>query len=132
VRVRCFPSRVLRAVSSIALLSCFACGGADVGSIGAILARDAESGRVLVEEAPEGLAASTAGIERGDELIVVDGVQVTELTPDELRHKLRGEVGSEVKVTLARGDRILRLSLKRTPLGKPAPTAAPTVEKIAE
>lgn len=103
-----------------------------MGSIGAILARDAESGRVLVEEAPQGLAASAAGIERGDELIVVDGVQVTELSPDELRRKLRGEVGSEVKVTLARGDRILRVSLKRTPLGKPAPTTAPTVEKIAE
>lgn len=79
-----------------------------------------------------GLAAQRAGIERGDELIAVDGVHVSQLTVEELRRRLRGEIGTEVRLTIARGDKILRLAVHRSPLATPAPRASASVQKLQE
>lgn len=90
-----------------------ACAVAPRGTIGAILLRKA-SRRVLIEDAPPELAAYQAGIRPGDELLLIEGQDVRQMTDEELRRSLSGRVGQEVQLTLVRGEQVLRLSLART------------------
>ena len=52
----------------------------------------------------------------GDQLVMVNGVFVRDLSTKDLRALLRGEPGTEVDVTVLRGSEVLRMKLKRTPL----------------
>lgn len=83
------------------------------GTIGAVLLRKAD-GRVYVRDVPEHLAAYRAGIRPGDELLLIDGQDVRRFNDDDLRRSLSGLVGEPVKLTLARGDEVLRLTIKRS------------------
>lgn len=109
-------SALLRCVAPIALL-----GGCSsppqVGSIGVVLGRDGESQEVFVREAPEGADLPDGRqLIPGDQLVMVDGVYVRDLGTKDLRARLRGEVGSEVDVTVLRGGEVLRFKVKRTAL----------------
>lgn len=84
------------------------------GTIGAVLGQ-ASDGRVFLREVPEGLAAARADLEPGDELLLIDGADVRRLSAEELHRRLSGEIGETVKLTLLRGDQVLRVTLKRTP-----------------
>jgi carboxyl-terminal processing protease len=84
------------------------------GTIGAVLAQRPD-GRLFVHEVPEGLAANKAGLHEGDEILLVEGVDVRALAPKELHAALSGDVDSKVRLTLVRGEEVLRLTLKRTP-----------------
>jgi len=91
------------------------CGAAPVsGSIGAVLGRDEESHAVYVRDVPE--TNDDPDLLPGDELLMVDGIYVRELSVKELRKRLRGEPGTKVKVTLLRGANVVRVELTRTPL----------------
>jgi len=101
------------------------CGGSK-GTIGAVLARDAD-GRLFVRDVPEGLAAEHAGLEPGDEILLIDGRDARALGPRGVHEALSGEVGDPVKLTLVRKGGIVRVTLKRTlarryPLGSAAPS----------
>lgn len=100
------------AVCVAALASC-----ASRGTIGAVLAQN-EQGRVLVRETPVGLAAWRAGIEPGDELLLIDGADVRAMTPAELHRRLGGEVGDNVRLTFVRGEEVKRVTLRLTPARK--------------
>ena len=50
----------------------------------------------------DGSPAKEAGLEPGDHLIAVDGVSLDELTYEEAVNRIRGEVGTQVTVTIAR------------------------------
>jgi carboxyl-terminal processing protease len=96
-------------------LACAACGASpDAGSIGAILGRDEESKAVYVRDIPE--AASEVDLLAGDEIVMIDGVYVRDLSTKDLRRRLRGEPGSRVKLTLLRGSAVVRVEIVRTPL----------------
>ena len=95
-----------------------ACGGAPLGSVGAVMSQDRQSGRVVVREVPEGMAGDTAGLRVGDEILSVDGRDVRDLAPGEVAELMRGEVGSTVSLTVARGDEVVRLRVKRGPFRK--------------
>lgn len=84
------------------------------GTIGALLAQDA-SGRLIIREAPESLAAGRAGLYPGDEILLIDGRDVRTLDSKQLHQALSGEVDDPVKLTVVRGDRVLRVALRRTP-----------------
>ena len=105
-----------------ALLLAFAClavsCAAQKGTIGAMLGRRSD-GRVFVRESPAGLAADKAGVREGDEILLIDGIDVRQLDERRLHHALSGEVGDPVKLTLLRGERVVRVTLKRTPAGRP-------------
>ena len=89
-----------------------------IGSIGAVLGRDPDTDNVFVREVP------SSGSERidhdalipGDQIVMVEGVLVKDLSTKQLRALLRGEPGSEVHLTVARGAEVLRLKVKRTAL----------------
>jgi len=84
------------------------------GTIGAVIAQDDASGRLFVREVPKGLAADKAGIRPGDEILLIDGLDVRPMTPRQIHAALSGDVDATVKLTLVRGDDVIRVTLKRT------------------
>jgi C-terminal processing protease CtpA/Prc len=97
--------------------------GARRGTIGAMLARKS-TGELAVHEVPAGLAAGEGGVEPGDQVLLIDGADVRAMDPQQLHLALSGEVGEPVKLTLIRGDRVVRITLKRTP-ARPHRSGAP-------
>lgn len=87
------------------------------GTIGAVLAQQSD-GRLIVHEVPSGLAAAKAGLQAGDEILLIDGIDVRRLDDKSLRRTLAGEVGSPVKLTVVRGEEVIRVTLRRTPAKK--------------
>jgi carboxyl-terminal processing protease len=102
--------------ASAAAVALLACSSSNVGSVGAVLGRDNETGAVIVRETPPGMAASDAGIIPGDEIVMVDGRYVRDLTVEELRRALRGEIGSTVELTIVRGGAVKRVNIQRSAL----------------
>jgi C-terminal processing protease CtpA/Prc len=107
------------------------CGGSSIGSIGAVIGVDNETGAVHVRETREGLAADKAGLQQGDEVLMIDGVYVRDLGAAALRERLRGEVGSSVNLTVVRGDQVVRVKLVREALGAAPAAPPPKEERIA-
>lgn len=109
------------------------CGAnASVGSIGAVLGRDNDDQAVYVRDVPDGLAAAEAGLQPGDEVVMLDGIYVRTLSAVDLRAKLRGEIGSKLAMTVVRGDRVIRVELRRTPLSGVQIKPKAKEEKITE
>jgi C-terminal processing protease CtpA/Prc len=103
------------ALALLFLLSSLAACEAPRGTIGAVIAQDGDSGRLFVRDVPPGLAAAKAGVQRGDEILLIDGVDVRPMTSHQIHAALSGEVDATVKLTLVRGvDQIIRVTLKRT------------------
>ncbi len=98
------------------LLSVGACGPKQ-GTIGAVLGQSPE-GELTIREVPEGLAADEAGLQPGDKVLLIDGVDVRTLDSKGVHEALAGEVDDKVKLTVERGDQIIRVTLRRTPAQK--------------
>jgi C-terminal processing protease CtpA/Prc len=113
------PPLTTTAATAVALL-CLSCT-AQRGTIGALLAQR-DDHTLVVREVPAGLAAAKAGIEPGDELLLIDGRDVRAMSPAAVHRALSGEVGQPVKLTLVRGDRVLRVTVARSP-AEPAKSA---------
>jgi len=122
--------RALRA-SSFVLVVASGCAAEQKASIGAVLARDNESGALTVRDVSPGLASAKAGLLPGDELVMIDGRYVRDLDAQAVRASLRGELGTTVHVTVVRGDEVLRLHIERGAL-REAAQDKPRVETIAE
>jgi len=73
-----------------------------------------KGGRVFLQDTPEHLAAARAGLETGDEVLTIDGQDVRRLSDADLSRVLGGGVGEKVQLTVARGDEIIRVELKRS------------------
>ena len=84
------------------------------GTIGAVLAQTPEQHLVL-RDVPRNLAAGQAGLQSGDEIILIDGRDVRELNQLGVHQALSGDVGDPVKLTLLREGRVIRITLRRTP-----------------
>lgn len=96
------------------------------GTIGAVLGQRGD-GTLVVREVPAGLAAQRGGVQVGDEVLLIEGRDVRGLRAEAVHQALLGEVGDPVKLTLVRGDDVVRLTLVRTParrseLGPPRQT----------
>jgi carboxyl-terminal processing protease len=73
-----------------------------------------EDGFVKVIAPMEDTPASRAGIKSGDFLVAIDGVSIVGLPLSEAVQKMRGEVGEEIRVTIAReGQDPFDASMKR-------------------
>jgi carboxyl-terminal processing protease len=71
------------------------------GGIGAELSRDAD-GNYVIFPFPDS-PASRAGIQEGDRLLAVDGIEVTEQTTiEEVQSSIRGPVGKKVTLSIGR------------------------------
>jgi C-terminal processing protease CtpA/Prc len=86
------------------------------GSIGAVLAQDKSDGRVTVREAPASMTAARAGIEVGDEVLLIDGRDVRSMSAEAIHLALEGDQGTAVALTILRRGKILRISVDRGPL----------------
>ena len=91
------------------------------GTIGAVLAQTPDQ-RLVLRDVPPQLAAGRAGLQPGDELLLIDGRDVRELDERGVHRALGGEVGDTVKLTLLREGRVIRVTLHRTPAPAPAKT----------
>jgi C-terminal processing protease CtpA/Prc len=83
------------------------------GTVGAKFKRDSD-GHLYVREAPEGLGAARAGMQVGDEVILIDGRDVRPLTEQQLHAIMSGDRGSVVHFTVLRGNEVERLAVART------------------
>jgi C-terminal processing protease CtpA/Prc len=93
------------------------------GTMGALIARDA-GGRVVLREVPAELASARAGLAPGDELLLVEGRDARAMSDAELRRALQGEPGEVRRLTLLRGEQVLRVTLRLTPARRSMPTSA--------
>lgn len=99
--------------AALALLLATAACGAPKGTIGAVLGRS-DRGQLRVRDAPADLGAAEAGLQQGDQILLIDGMDVRLLNDDDLRAALRGPPGSTVKLTVLRGERVVRVTVRRT------------------
>ncbi len=116
------PGRAMRAMAlavGLCALSAGACGTSAVGSVGAVLGRNPDTGALYLRQVAEGQAADQAGLLAGDRIKMIDGVLVDDLGPEQIQARLRGEVGSPVTLTIIRGEQVLDVELTRTALHEP-------------
>ena len=110
--------RLQELIAAVPLALSLACTKAP-GSIGAVLAQAKDDGHVTIREVPPGLPAAAAGVEVGDEILLIDGRDVRAMSPDQIHRALEGDVGSTVRLTLLRRARIERVEVRRGPLRTP-------------
>jgi C-terminal processing protease CtpA/Prc len=108
------------ATATVVLLAVLAFGGAvgcvaEAGTIGAVLGQTSNRELVL-RDVPPSLAAGKAGLQPGDQLLLIDGRDVRELDERGVHQALSGDVDAPVKLTLLREGRVIRVTLKRTPV----------------
>src|SRR5476651_2553741 len=84
VSYRRAPALLLAPSVLLLLLSALAACEAPRGTIGAVIAQDGETGRLFVRDVPPGLAADKAGIKRGDEILLIDGLDVRAMNADQI------------------------------------------------
>ncbi len=106
-------------------------GDGDVGSVGAVFSRDNETRELIVREAPPGAGAEKAGLLPGDQLVMIDGWYVRGMSTKDIRARLRGEIGTTVRLTVVRGDEVHHLQVRRSGLAERR-ALPPREERIAE
>jgi len=104
-------------ISCLGLVALLGACGAERGSIGALMAQTPEQ-QLVLRDVPPNLAAGRAGLQPGDELLMIDGRDVRELDERGVHQALAGYVGDPVKLTLLREGRVIRVTLRRTPRPK--------------
>jgi C-terminal peptidase prc len=70
----------------------------NVQGVGVFINKEPSSGRLLIMDCIEGGPADRAGIGEGDELVEIDGKSVSGLDGEAAAQRLRGRVGTTVKV----------------------------------
>ncbi|KAL6909723.1 hypothetical protein ACP4OV_001382 [Aristida adscensionis] len=76
----------------------------NVQGIGVFINREPSTGRLLVMDCIQGGPADRAGIHEGDELVEIDGKSVLGMDGEAAAQRLRGRVGTTVKVKLLDGN----------------------------
>ena len=61
-----------------------------------------KGGKVQIVSVMEGTPGDKAGLKANDEIIAVDGTSTTEIRPEEVAMHIRGEVGTDVSLTIHR------------------------------
>ncbi|HSO30917.1 MAG TPA: PDZ domain-containing protein [Labilithrix sp.] len=92
-----------------------ACAGAAPGTIGAQLGQRPD-GRLFVRGVPAGQGADQAGLEVEDEILAVDGHPVREMTQDDVKRAVRGDVGTTMVLSVERAGVKRDVTVKRTPM----------------
>ena len=113
-------SRKARSVVSLLSLLLFAfvigaCASAAPGTIGALLGKRTD-GRLFVRGIPPGQRADLAGLEIDDEILAIDGQSVKDLSEDDVRKAVRGNVGSTLTLTVDRGGQKRDVKVQRSPI----------------
>lgn len=87
----------------------------EFGGIGAYITQE-KNGDVIIDLPQENTPSERVGLKAGDKIIAIDGDTVLGIGSDKVRNRLRGQAGSNVKVTVRRPfvkDSILTFDIKR-------------------
>ena len=85
-----------------------------------ITVREREDGTGIdILEVTKGGPAEEAGVLAGDIIVGVDGKSTDELDLDGIKESIRGEQGTEVKLTLRRGEETLEITVMRRTIQTP-------------
>ncbi len=120
---RSTPRRVVSLLSVALLAFCSACGAAAPGTIGAQLGQRTD-GRLFVRAVPAGQGADKAGLEVEDEILAIDGRPVREMTQDDVKRAVRGDVGSSMLLSVERAGRQRDVKVQRSALLADPPAGA--------
>ncbi len=107
-----------KTIQQLVVLACaglIACSSPPPGTIGAQLGKRTD-GRVFVRGIPAGQGADKAGLQVDDEVIAIEGKSVREMTQDDIRRAVRGDLGSTFTVTIERGGKRSDVKVERSPL----------------
>ncbi|MBD2258413.1 S41 family peptidase [Pseudanabaena sp. FACHB-2040] len=74
----------------------------EVSGVGLRLRRDTQTSKVFVTEVAEGSPAQQAGLQPGDQLLLVDSQTTDRITIEGISQRLRGEEGTQVTLTVSR------------------------------
>ena len=110
----------MRPLREILISIMVTCCAAERGTIGAVLGQRAD-GRVFLRDVPPGLAADRAALKPGDQLLLIEGRDVRQMSALEIHRSLSGHIGAPVKLTWLREERVVRVTLRRTPAALPNP-----------
>jgi len=77
----------------------------------------------LVTKVNEGGSAEEAGMEAGDVIVGIEGQTTEGMTTTQARDLVRGEAGTQVKLTIRRGSEMLELSVTRKTVETPVAEA---------
>ena len=81
--------------------------------VGIYMVQDTEANRIMILSPIKGGPAERAGLQPGDYITAVDGVQYTGEQMTEASNKIKGEEGTTVKLEILRGDETLNFELTR-------------------
>lgn len=105
-----------------ALLIAFvtSCASPPPGTIGALLGKRTD-GRLFVRGVPVGQGADRAGLEVDDEIVAIDGHAVKDMSQDDVKRAVRGDVGTSLLLTIDRGGQKRDVKVERSPILPDAP-----------
>lgn len=86
--------------------------------IGAELGK--RDGKLIVIAPITDFPAQKAGVRAGDEIVRINDEDSTSLSVDAAVNKIRGEVGTDVKLSIVRGDQTLELAITRAKITVPS------------
>ena len=118
------PRSVVSLLSVLLLAFCFACGAAAPGTIGAQLGQRTD-GRLFVRGIPPGQGADKAGLELEDEILAIDGRPVREMSQDDVKRGVRGDVGSTMVLSVERNGLKRDVRVQRSPILADSQKGAP-------
>ena len=81
--------------------------------VGIYMVQDTETNRIMVLSPIKGGPAQKAGVQPGDYIISVDGVEYSGEQMTEASNNIKGEEGTTVKIEILRGDETLNFELTR-------------------
>lgn len=114
-----------RALLVLGLAAGFAACGASTdkwtGSVDAVFRYRPSDRSTVVHEVRPGTWSEAAGLQTGDRVLAVDGVDVTEMPFGEVRAAMRGPVGTIAVISIQRDAELLELEVERRPI-KSTPT----------
>ena len=104
-----------------------ACGSSAPGTIGALLGKRTD-GRLFVRGVPPGQGADRASLEVDDEIVAIDGRPVKDMTEEDVRKAVRGNVGSTLTLTVQRGGQKRDVKVERSPILADKPVDKPPTD----
>jgi len=107
---------VMRLTASVVWLGILIGCGPGMGSIGAMLGKNHDTGRVTVREVPPDMEGARAGLRPGDQILLIDGRDARHMSAEDIHDALIGPIGSKVALTVERDGRIVRVEVRRGPL----------------
>jgi carboxyl-terminal processing protease len=111
--------RIALFVPAVVLCACDDLAGPWPGGIGAVLRFQGTAHTLTVEDVPPESASAQAGLAVGDEVTAIDGAPVSDMSTEDVVRRLRGPVGSKVRLTIRRHESERVVEIEREPYRRP-------------